>query len=66
MHVQLATLAHLSARQLREAIRRATAVRPAHECLKAELDFLAGVEVQDSTWGEWEETVLEAQSVARN
>lgn len=60
MHAQLASLAHASVIQLRDAIRRATATHvPADG--RDEERFLGGVVVKDSTWGEWQETVFDVR-----
>lgn len=62
MHTHLATLAQASVLQLRDAIRRATATHlPADG--RNEQAFLAGVEVSDSTWGEWEETTFDVRHI---
>lgn len=61
MHVQLASLAQASVIQIRDAIRRATAVRPPSECSAVEAEFLAGVEVSDSTWGDWQDTLFDVR-----
>lgn len=62
MHHQLATFAHASILQLRDAIRRATATHlPADG--RNEQSFLAGVEVSDSTWGEWQETAFDVRQI---
>jgi len=50
MHAQLASLAHASALQLRDAIRRATATLPADG--RDGERFLDSVVVKDSTWDE--------------
>ena len=63
MHVQLATLAHASVLQIRDAIRRVTALRPPAECLAEEAEFLAGVEVSESDWGVWEDTTVNVRDV---
>ncbi len=60
VQMQLANLAHASVLQLRDAIRRATATHvPADG--RSEHAFLAGVEVTDSTWGEWEDTAFDVR-----
>ena len=58
MHVQLATLAQASVLQLRDALRRATATQLPAAGRTGEA-VLAGVEVRDSTWGEWLDTAYE-------
>lgn len=51
----LANLAHATVLQLRDAIRRVTATQLPADGRYAP-DFLAGVAVTDSNWGEWQET----------
>lgn len=60
MHAQLATLAHASVLQLREAIRRVTATHLPPDG-RNEQRFLEGVVVKDSTWGEWEDTTFDVR-----
>lgn len=61
MRVHLAALAHASVQQLRDAIRRVTAAHlPPEETLDEEA-FLAGVEVSDSSWTDWEETSFDVR-----
>ncbi|MFG6489752.1 hypothetical protein ACG04R_23955 [Roseateles sp. BYS78W] len=62
MHVQLATLAHASVLQLRDAIRHATFTHLPPDG-RDEERFLDGVVVKDSTWGEWEETAFDVRHV---
>lgn len=55
MQIRLADTTLTAVLQLRDAIRRATATHlPADG--RNERDFLAGVDVTDSTLGEWEDT----------
>jgi hypothetical protein len=55
MQIRLADATQTAVLQLRDAIRRATATHlPADG--RNEDDFLAGVDVTDSTWGEWQDT----------
>lgn len=58
MHVQLASLAHASVIQLRDAIRRVTLTHVATDGRDAER-FLDSVVVKESTWGEWAETAFD-------
>ncbi|WP_235537984.1 hypothetical protein [Pelomonas sp. Root1217] len=60
--MQLATLAQASVLQLRDAIRRATATSLPADGRNAEA-FLAGVEVRDSSWAEWEETSFDVRQL---
>lgn len=65
MHAQLAALAQASVLQLRDAMRRVTAL---HTQAKEgeerdEPAFLAGVEVSGSTWAEWEQTNLDVRHI---
>lgn len=56
MQTHLAALAHASVLQLRDALRRVTVMHAAPVEARDDKAFLAGVDVVDSTWGEWEET----------
>jgi hypothetical protein len=60
MHAQFVTLAQASVLQLRDAIRRATATQLPADGRNGEA-FLAGVEVRDSSWGEWLDTAYEVK-----
>lgn len=62
MHAQLASLAHASIIQLRDAIRRATLTHVATDGRDAER-FLDSVIVKESTWGEWEETTFDVRQL---
>jgi len=64
MQAQLAALAQASVSQLRDAIRRVT-VAHAHAAQQERMaqEFLAGVEVSDSTWADWEETRIDVHQV---
>jgi hypothetical protein len=59
--IPLASLAQASVVQLRDAIRRVTALhaRTAEEVLEDE--FLAGVEASDVSWADWEETSFDVR-----
>jgi hypothetical protein len=63
MQTQLAALAQSSVLQLREAIRRVTLVHAAAGQQRDEQDLLAGVEVTESTWHEWEETTIDVHQI---
>lgn len=61
MHAQLAALAHASVLQLREAIHRVTRLHMQTANPRNEQDLLSGVDVCDSSWAEWEETVIDVR-----
>ncbi|WP_422013744.1 hypothetical protein [Roseateles sp.] len=63
MQTQLAALAQSSVLQLREAIRRVTLVHVAAAQQRDEQELLAGVEVSESTWREWEETTIDVHQI---
>lgn len=63
MQTQFSALAHASVLQLRDVIRRATALHAAPVEERCEKEFLSGVEVSDSTWSDWEETRFDVRSV---
>lgn len=60
MHAQLASLAHASVIQLRDAIRRATLTHVATDGRDAER-FLDSVVVKESTWGDWADTAFDVR-----
>lgn len=64
MHAQLASLAHASVIQLRDAIRRATLTHVAMDGRDAER-FLDSVVVKESTWGEWADTAFDVHLAAQ-
>lgn len=64
MHAQLASLAHASIVQLRDAIRRATLTHVATDGRDAER-FLDSVVVKESTWGEWADTAFDVRQPKR-
>jgi hypothetical protein len=59
--VKLTDLAHASVQQLREAIRRVTLGHVDATDQLDEDEFLAGIEVSDSTWADWEETSFDVR-----
>lgn len=61
MNLQLAALAQASVLQLREAIHRITSVHQQAAEARDENDLLSGVEVSDSTWDAWEETIIDVR-----
>jgi hypothetical protein len=61
---RLTTMANASVQQLRDAIRRVTTAHAASVDLLDEAEFRAGVEVSDSTWGEWEDTTFDVRQHA--
>ncbi|MFT7774383.1 hypothetical protein [Roseateles sp.] len=56
MTIQLAALAQASVLQLRDAIRRVTALHVAAAEAPPEDEFLAGIEAGEMSWSDWEET----------
>ncbi|MCE4554724.1 hypothetical protein [Pelomonas cellulosilytica] len=54
MHMPLAALAPASVLQLRDTLRRVTALYAPADNARDKTAFLTGVEVTDSSWGEWE------------
>lgn len=63
MPMQFASLAHASVQQLRDAIRRVTVVHTAARDERDEQAFLAGIEVSDSSWHEWQETTFDVRQI---
>lgn len=63
MTVQLAAFAHASIAQLRETIRRVTTAHGGGEDQRDAAGFLAGVEVSDSSWADWEETSFDVRQL---
>jgi len=64
MPTQFAALAQASVTQLRDTLRRRAApppVQPAQE--RNAQEFLAGVEVSDSTWSDWQETHFDVRNI---
>lgn len=54
-------MANASVQQLRDTIRRVTTAHVSAADQLDEAEFLAGVEVSDTTWGEWEDTTVDVR-----
>lgn len=59
----LTAVAHAPLQQLRDAIRRLTTAPLTCADQLDEEAFLAGVDVRESTWAEWEETTFEVRHI---
>lgn len=63
MQTQLAALAQASVLQLRDAMRRVTTLHALQADDRDSQAFLAGVDVSDSTWSDWEETSFDVRQI---
>lgn len=59
MTLQLLSLTHASVQQLRETLRRVTTILTRDEEAALMQELLGGVEVTESSWSEWEDTVVD-------
>ena len=59
MTLQLLSLTHASVQQIRETVRRVTTLLTRDEEVALMQELLDGVEVTESSWSEWEDTVVD-------